>query len=71
MPCPANMLGYLRAIRPAQTGASSPSAVIPSRVCRFFSFIRRAFLRRMPADAAEESLFDFTGGDISAKVPGC
>ena len=76
MLCPANILGYLLAIRLLLTGA--PHVVCgsllpdPSRKAALLnaSSFRAECpallpLREAPGHAAEESLFDFTGGNIS------
>ena len=63
MLCPANLLGYLRAIRLVQTGATPYYAVIPSGVPRFFPSRGVCAAR----GAVEESLFDVTRDAASAR----
>ena len=73
MLCPAKILGYLRAIRPLLTCAPhvDQQGPVPTRKAGLLnaSSFRAECpallpLREAPGHAAEESLFDFTGGNI-------
>jgi hypothetical protein len=64
MLCPANLLGYLHATRPARTG-HVPSWGVPVNASSFRAECPAPLhLREAPGHAAEESLFDVTGASI-------
>src|SRR5579862_280884 len=60
MLCPANMLGYLSAVRPARSGRRRSSIQLPASRASFRAERPASLLlREAPGRAVEESLFAF------------